>query len=148
FALQIDLSGMTQTFSEEFNSLSRGPGGTWDSNYWWGTDNGSSLESQVSWYIDTDYAPTRALDPFSLDDGVLSITARSVPAGLQPFVNGYEYASGLLTSFNSFSQTYGYFEIRADMPEGEGVWPAFWMLPADGGWPPELDVIELSGSEP
>ncbi|HMA14095.1 MAG: family 16 glycosylhydrolase, partial [Bacteroidota bacterium] len=80
--------------------------------------------------------------------GVLSITARSVPAALQPFVNGYDYASGLLTSFNNFSQTYGYFEIRADMPEGAGVWPAFWLLPANGGWPPELDVIELSGAEP
>lgn len=148
FALQIDLAGMVQTFADEFDALSLGSGGTWDSNFWWGAENGSTLDSQASWYVDTDYAPTQALDPFSIADGVLSITARSVPAALQPFVNGYDYASGLLTSFNNFSQTYGYFEIRADMPEGAGVWPAFWLLPANGGWPPELDVIELSGAEP
>lgn len=148
FALQVDLSEMTLTFADEFDSLSLGEGGTWDSNFWWGAENGSTLESQASWYIDTPYAPTRGLDPFSVSNGLLSITAQSVPAKLQPFVNGYDYASGMLTSFNSFSQTYGYFEMRADMPEGSGIWPAFWLLPADGDWPPELDVIELSGAEP
>src|SRR5690606_27917134 len=79
---------------------------------------------------------------------VLSITARSVPAELQPAIDGYDYASGLLTTFHSFSQARGYFEMRADLPEGSGIWPAFWLLPADGSWPPELDVIELAGAEP
>src|SRR3546814_13552458 len=77
------------------------------------------MESQSSWYIDTDYGPTQALNPFSIDDGALSITAQTVPAHLQPSINGYDYASGLLPTYDSFSQTYGYFEIRADMPEGE-----------------------------
>jgi beta-glucanase (GH16 family) len=148
FALEIDLSGMTQTFADGFDVLSLGEGGTWDSNFWWGAENGSTIESQVSWYIDTDYGPTQSLNPFSVDDGVLSITAQTVPADLQLAINGYDYASGLLNTYGSFSQTYGYFEIRADMPEGTGIWPAFWLLPADGSWPPELDVIELAAQEP
>lgn len=148
FALEVDLSGMTQTFADEFNALSLGAGEIWDSNYWWGAANGSTMQSQANWYIDADYAPTQSLNPFSVDNGVLSITAKSVPTHLQPLVDGYDYASGLLTTYSSFAQTYGYFEIRADMPEGSGIWPAFWLLPADGGWPPELDVIELSGAEP
>src|SRR3546814_400378 len=148
FALELDLSDMTQTFADEVDALSLGKGGTWDSNFWWGAENGSTMESQSSWYIDTDYGPTQALNPFSIDDGALSITAQTVPAHLQPSINGYDYASGLLTTYDSFSQTYGYFEIRADMPEGEGLWPAFWLLPAGGSWPPELDVIELAGQEP
>jgi len=148
FALQIDLSGMTRTFADDFDALSLGADATWDSNFWWGAANGSTMESQANWYIDTDYAPTQSLNPFSVDNGVLTITAQSVPTTLQSHTNGYDYASGLLTTYSSFAQTYGYFEVRADMPEGKGIWPAFWLLPADGSWPPELDVIELSGQEP
>ena len=148
FALQVDLSGMERTFADDFTTLSLGAGGTWDSNFWWGAANGCTMESQLNWYIDTDYGPTQSLNPFSVDNGVLSITAQAVPTTLQPSINGYDYASGLLTTHDSFSQTYGYFEIRADMPEGTGIWPAFWLLPADGSWPPELDVIELAGQDP
>ena len=54
----------------------------------------------------------------------------------------------MLNTYSSFSQTYGYFEIRADMPTDRGAWPAFWLLPEDGSWPPELDVIEMRGQNP
>ncbi|WP_193366881.1 family 16 glycosylhydrolase [Pelagibius marinus] len=149
-ALEIDLSGLTETFSEDFDSLSLwdGQDGIWESNFWWGAENGSALDSQLNWYIDTDYAATRAADPFSIDAGVLTITAAETPEELKAEVEGHAYTSGLLTTYNSFAQTYGYFEIRADMPEGKGLWPAFWLLPADGNWPPELDVIETIGQDP
>ncbi len=82
-------------------------------------------------------------NPFSVRDGVLTITASrgSNPAGL-PF------NSGMLTTYRSFNQLYGYFEMRAKIPSGAGLWPAFWLLPADGSWPPEIDVVEQLGSQP
>ncbi|BCH30665.1 endo-1,3-1,4-beta-glycanase [Mesorhizobium sp. L-8-10] len=152
FKLEIDRSALRPSFADEFDRLDlwNGTSGTWDSNFWWGAPNGSTLSSnnERQWYIDTDYGPTKSVTPFSIDDGVLTITAARAPGAIRPYINNYEYTSGLLTTYESFTQTYGYFEIRADMPERQGVWPAFWLLPADGSWPPELDVIEMRGQNP
>ena len=152
FNLSLDRSELTLSFADEFDTLSlkNGASGTWDTNFWWGGKNGSSLNGngEKQWYIDHDYAPTSSVNPFSVDDGVLTITAERAPDAIRPHINNYEYTSGLLTTKKSFSQTYGYFEIRADMPDNHGVWPAFWLLPADGSWPPELDVVEMRGQDP
>jgi hypothetical protein len=56
--------------------------------------------------------------------------------------------SGLINTHGTFSQTYGYFEISAKVPSGQGLWPAFWLLPQSGNWPPEIDVLELLGNDP
>jgi beta-glucanase (GH16 family) len=76
---------------------------------------------------------------------VLDIVARPAPPGLARALGGFRYTSGLITTQPSFAQAYGYFEMRARLPGGKGVWPAFWLLPADLSWPPELDVMESIG---
>jgi beta-glucanase (GH16 family) len=43
---------------------------------------------------------------------------------------------------------FGRFEARLKLPYGQGIWPAFWLLPASGAWPPEIDVIEAHGDKP
>jgi len=62
--------------------------------------------------------------------------------------NGCHYTSGHIDTRGKFSQEYGRFEIRAKLPKGKGIWPAFWMLPEDKRWPPEIDVMEMIGSKP
>jgi beta-glucanase (GH16 family) len=57
------------------------------------------------------------------------------------------YTSARLTTKERFTQTYGRFEARIQIPSGQGVWPAFWLLGADFpavGWPAcgEIDVME------
>lgn len=49
--------------------------------------------------------------------------------------------SGMLRS--RWSGKYGVYEIRMKAPEGRGLWPAFWLNPEDGRWPPEIDVVEI-----
>ncbi len=152
FKLSLDRSDLTLSFADEFDALSLrdGDSGTWDTNFWWGAENGSTLtpNGEKQWYIDHEYGPTSSVNPFGVDDGVLTITAARAPDEIRPLINNYEYTSGLLTTHGSFSQTYGYFEMRADMPDNHGVWPAFWLLPADGSWPPEIDVVEMRGQDP
>ena len=103
---------------------------------------------EVQLYVDPDFAPGGSplnINPFAVHDGALQITFQPTPAGEVGRLRGYRYVSGLITTQPSFSQTYGYFEMRAKLPRGKGVWPAFWLLPADLSWPPEIDVMESVG---
>ncbi|MDK1494169.1 family 16 glycosylhydrolase [Sinorhizobium sp. 7-81] len=152
FSLALDRSVLTQTFSDEFNTLqlNDGTSGVWDPKFWWAPEKGATLtgNGELQWYINPAYQPTAAANPFSVTDGVLTITAKPASEAIQAETDGYDYTSGMLTTYSSFAQTYGYFEMRADMPDDEGAWPAFWLLPADGSWPPELDVVEMRGQDP
>lgn len=152
FELSLDRSVLAQTFGDDFNTfrLMNGTEGVWEPKYWWAPEKGATLSGngELQWYINPSYAPTSASNPFSVSNGVLTITAEKTPDAIKAEVGGHNYTSGMLTTHASFSQTYGYFEIRADMPEERGVWPAFWLLPEDGSWPPELDVVEMRGQDP
>jgi len=64
-------------------------------------------------------------------------------------LSGWPYTSGKIQS--KFSTTYGKFEMRAKLPGGSGMWPAFWMMPTAGDcWPKsgEIDIMELQGFNP
>lgn len=67
-----------------------------------------------------------------------------------------QYSSARLNTAGKFTFTYGKVAARIKLPEGEGIWPAFWMLGANinenGGdtpWPQcgEIDILELYGSK-
>ena len=58
------------------------------------------------------------------------------------------YTSGKVLTRGLADWTYGRFEMRAKLPEGQGAWPAFWMLAASDTygtlWPlsGEIDIME------
>ena len=63
------------------------------------------------------------------------------------------YTSGKVTTQNKKDFTYGKVVARAKVPEGQGLWPAIWMMPQDesyyGQWPKcgEIDIMEVLGSD-
>ncbi|KAJ3317217.1 hypothetical protein HDU76_001283 [Blyttiomyces sp. JEL0837] len=61
--------------------------------------------------------------------------------------------SALLRSVNSYNFRYGKVEVVAQLPKGDWIWPAIWMLPknsAYGNWPAsgEIDIMESRGNDP
>jgi beta-glucanase (GH16 family) len=131
---RLDLSKYALTFSEEFDDLSvsaAGPGTRWTAHTPYGGDFGDARF--------TDPSPGF---PFTIGNGMLRIEARKGADG--------KWRSGLLSSRDprgrGFAQQFGYFEMRAKLPDGPGVWPAFWLLGIDRSDRfPEIDVLEYYG---
>ncbi|AQR61204.1 hypothetical protein BZG35_05710 [Brevundimonas sp. LM2] len=162
FLLELSTDWRTPAYQDNFNTvnLRTGSGTTgWSTTFTSGsTDvwNGYSSRTltsnhELQLYVDpllTGSGKTPlGLNPFSADAGILQIHARPTTAAEQNVLWGYDYASGLLTTAGSFTQTYGYFEIRAQLPEQQGVWPAFWLLPANRNGTAEIDVFEQVGDD-
>ena len=79
-----------------------------------------------------------------IKDGNLIITVKK---------EGDAYTSTRITTANKKEFQYGRMEVRAKIPTGKGIWPAFWMLGSNiskVGWPKcgEIDILEYVGREP
>jgi beta-glucanase (GH16 family) len=75
---------------------------------------------------------------------VETIAALDVPQTLAPYGVTYRYTSGEINTRGTWAMSPGqYVEARIKVPSGDGLWPAFWLVPADGSWPPEIDVFEF-----
>ena len=63
------------------------------------------------------------------------------------------YTSGRISTQNLKTFTYGRFEVRAKVPNGQGYLPAFWLMANDenvyGQWPRcgEIDCMEVMGQD-
>lgn len=58
------------------------------------------------------------------------------------------YPSGMINSQDRFSFQYGYIEASLKIPSGQGLWPAFWLLPQDDSQSIEIDIMEVLGQQP
>jgi beta-glucanase (GH16 family) len=90
------------------------------------------------------YYTSRAVNSW-VSGGYLTIQARK-----EDYVVGgqtYHYTSARLRTANKQDFLYGKLEGRIKVPKGQGIWPAFWMMPTDsvyGGWAAsgEIDIME------
>lgn len=128
----------TLTFEQKFD----GPRGQAPDPAVWARDLGAwRPNNELEYY--SDGADNAFLD----GKGHLIIEARKEERG------GREYTSARLKTQGKFEQRYGKFEARLKMPEGHGIWPAFWMLGSNINktvWPRcgEIDVVECIGRAP
>lgn len=128
-------------------------GGAWMNHYAFG-----GSEYTLSWGNEAEYyaAPSRTpgFNPFSVSNGILTITADSVAHTVANPL-GLPYNSGAITTATEsngmptpglYARQYGYLESRMLLPKGTGLWPAFWLMPSDGG-AGEIDIFEALGND-
>jgi beta-glucanase (GH16 family) len=138
------LPGWKLTWDDEFN----GPDGSAVDPTKWKHDVGGTGwgNNELEYYTDgTQNAVVMG--------GNLVVTATK--AGASQYKCSYgtcTYTSARLLTEGLFSQQYGRFEARAQMPSGKGLWPAIWML-GDNidtvSWPAcgEIDFMETIGTD-
>jgi hypothetical protein len=166
---QLADGGYTLVFDDEFDTLSLMPtgdcnwgstppglcdgGGTWLPEYTWGNRTLSGND-EAEIYVDPTYAGSGSgcntplgINPLILDAGILTLQANPTPTADLACLMNLPYTSGAIVSYPSFDATYGFFETRAKLPAGEGLWPAFWLLDENLQWPPEIDIFEFIGGQ-
>jgi beta-glucanase (GH16 family) len=139
--------GWTLVFTDEFEGSSLDTS-KWTTCYWWADRGCTNLATnELQWYRERNVAVAH---------GNLHLTAR------REEVSGYRgrtfpYTSGMVTSGRYYSErdrpdrfsfTYGYVEVRALFPPGQGLWPAIWMMPSTHESLPEIDIMEVLGRTP
>ena len=138
-------AGYNMVFSEDFRNFSL-DSSKWNSQYRWGPN--LIINSERQYYVDTINQPDFGHSPFEFDGEHMTINAIRTPDYLRDRALGQPYLSGTLTTANKFNMRYGYVEMRARMPRGRGMWPAFWLLHSeDFDRRPEIDVVELLGHQ-
>jgi len=101
--------------------------------YKWGE---APVNGELQAYVD---------DAFEVKDGKLAIVGTRADGSYAG--QTFPYRSGVLCSVHE--QRYGYFEARLQVPAGQGLWPAFWLLGANGSpGVNEIDIHEILGNQP
>jgi beta-glucanase (GH16 family) len=133
----------TLVWADEFTNATGAPAAP--NPQTWGYDTGNSgfgnseLENYCAWGSTTSPCDTNSPNAYVGTDNMLHVVARQPSPGV--------YTSARLKSQGKFSFQYGRVEVRARVPEAQGLWPAVWTLGntiATANWPAsgEQDILE------
>jgi beta-glucanase (GH16 family) len=128
-------------FNDEFDAAEL-DSSVWAHCYWWAEDvctNAANRELQC-------YAP----DGVRVEHGTLRLSAEEQVTECDEQSFGYRsgMVSGIARDGPPQIFQHGFFEMRARVPSGKGLLPAFWLLPASENSEPEIDVMEILGDTP
>jgi len=126
------LAAYSLVWSDEFDGTSLDAGD-------WTIDIGDGCPDLCGWG-NAELQYYRA-ENVAVSGGNLILTARRQSFG------GRQFTSGKVHTRDKHAFLYGRMEMRAKIPTGGGMWPAFWMMPQDdvyGGWAAsgEIDIME------
>jgi beta-glucanase (GH16 family) len=116
----------------------------WDTCYPWLSQSGCTNFGNLGNSEDEWYLPSQV----SVDNGLLHLVAHREPTTGLGKTGGqqlYECRSGMVTSDPGMRFKYGFIQVVADLPTGDGLWPALWLAAASFKWPPEMDLVEAWG---
>jgi beta-glucanase (GH16 family) len=113
----------------------------------WSFDIGDGCPNLCGWGNNELQYYTNSAENLFFQDGKMIIQAKKESYG------GKNYTSAKIKTDGKRPFKFGRIDIRAILPEGKGLWPAFWLLPQSsvyGGWPRsgEIDLMEYLGHEP
>jgi len=135
-------SGMHLVFDANFNGSSLNTA-VWGTCYPWASPDGCTNfgnSQEEEWYLPSqDQVYGGVLHLVAEEQATEGTTKSGSP-------KTYAYRSGMVTTYPSFSFTYGYVQVVAKLPGGNGTWPALWLLPTNESWPPEIDMMENWGN--
>jgi beta-glucanase (GH16 family) len=138
-------------WSDEFNSKA---GAAPNSNVWGQEVGDGTVNGIPGWGNDELEYYTAGTENVATDGkGNLQITVKENDESLTCYYGPCEYTSARLLTKERFEVAYGRVEARIKVPEGAGLWPAFWMLGTDidrVAWPQtgEIDIMEYVGRLP
>jgi beta-glucanase (GH16 family) len=141
-------SGWSLIFRDEFEGTALDTS-KWTTCYWWDWNNQGCTNSgnnELEWY-----QPDEVL----VSDGSVHLRAQQQSV-VASDGKTFQFTSGMISSGRNREDPapaglvfqYGFVEIKAKLPSGQGVWPAFWMLPNDNQSKPEIDIMEVLGDAP
>ncbi|MCF7924485.1 MAG: glycoside hydrolase family 16 protein [Candidatus Izimaplasma sp.] len=141
-ACDIEVEGFILTFCDDFNEAENTNAQGVDMDKW-GYQNGDGSEYGIPGWGNNEQQYYREENSY-VKNGLLFIEAKLESYGESA------YTSSKLVTKDKFSQAFGRFEARIKLPLGDGLWPAFWMMPQDnvyGGWAAsgEIDIMEARG---
>jgi beta-glucanase (GH16 family) len=144
-------SGWSLVWSDEFNDPAGTPPNPANWSYEIGdvTPDGKNGWGNEELQYYTDEPANAATD----GNGNLALTLREADGSLECYYGTCEYTSARLISWHKAEFAYGRIESRLLVPQGTGIWPAFWSLGTDidrVAWPQtgEVDFMEFVGRLP
>ncbi len=144
-------AGWVLVWSDDFD----GPAGAAPHPATWSHDLGDGCAAgNCGWGNQEKQAYSDSADNVALTgNGRLAITARVAPPGQVCYYGPCRYTSGKIKTKAKLQPQYGRIEARLQLPPGQGLWPAFWLLgagPPAVPWPEcgEIDIMEYRGSQP